>query len=403
VARNGRRLISSVGGAIRLQRESTILDLTPDQQMIREEARRFLAVRASSEAVRRVVDAGGGTDADLWAAIAGELGWCGMAIPEQYGGLGLGATELALLLEQTGSRLACVPFWATVCLAAPLILAVGDEQAKARLLPPIAAGALAATVAYSALGAADPLISSSVTAVGMADGYVLSGQVDKVVDLAAADLVVVPARLEDGATALFALSRGDGFEVISLATLDATRPMASLKLDAVAVTASSRIDAGGVSPEAANRAHAFANLGLAAEQVGAAQGAFDVMLAYVTERVQFGRTIASFQAIKHRCARLVVDIAEARSLVYGAAVRLGRDGDAGEAALEIAGARIVAADVQFLSAEEAIQLHGGVGFTWEYDPHLYFKRAQASAPLLGAREAQLDVIAGAVLNERAQA
>jgi len=374
-----------------------ILDLTPDQQMIREEARRFLQARASSEALRQVVDSGGGTDEGLWGAISRELGWCGMAIPEQYGGLGLGATELTLLLELAGGRLVCAPLWATVALAAPLLLAAGCQEAKMRLLPAIASGELAATVAYPVLGSVNPLRSLSIAAEPGADGYVLRGQVDKVVDLAAADLVLAPATLADGTVALFALSRSDGFEVIPCVTLDVTRPMASLKLDGVSVPATSRIDAGGISAAAASRALAEANLGLAAEQVGAAQGALDITLAYIAERVQFGRTIASFQAVKHRCARLVVDIAEARSLVYGAAARLDGEWDAGEGGLEISGARVVATDVQYLAAEEAIQLHGGVGFTWEYDPHLYLKRAQASASLLGAREAHLEAIAGVVL------
>ncbi|MBR1218018.1 acyl-CoA/acyl-ACP dehydrogenase [Bradyrhizobium sp. U87765 SZCCT0131] len=374
-----------------------ILDLTPDQQMIREEARRFLQARAASEALRQVVDSGGGTDEELWGTISRELGWCGMAIPEQYGGLGLGATELTLLLELAGSHLVCTPLWATVALAAPLLLAAGCEAARMRLLPAIASGELAATVAYPALGSVNPLHSVSIAAEAVADGYVLRGQVDKVVDLAAADLVLVPAQLADGTVALFALSRSDGFEVAPCVTLDVTRPIAGLKLDGVSVPATSRIDAGGIAADAARRALAEANLGLAAEQVGAAQGALDITLAYIAERVQFGRTIASFQAVKHRCARLVVDIAEARSLVYGAAARLDGAWDAGEGALEIFGARVIATDVQYLTAEEAIQLHGGVGFTWEYDPHLYLKRAQASASLLGARDAHLEVIAGVVL------
>lgn len=380
-----------------------ILDLTPDQQMIREEARRFLQARASSEALRQVVDSGGGTDEELWRAISRELGWCGMAIPEQYGGLGLGAMERTLLLELAGSRLVCAPLWATVALAVPLLLAAGCEEAKRRLLPAIASGELAATVAYPVLGSVNPLHSVSIAAEAVADGYVLRGQVDKVVDLAAADLVLVPAQLVDGTVALFALSRSDGFEVAPCVTLDVTRPMAGLKLDGVSVPATSRIDAGGIAADAARRALAEANLGLAAEQVGAAQGALDITLAYIAERVQFGRTIASFQAVKHRCARLVVDIAEARSLVYGAAARLDGAWDAGEGALEISGARVVATDVQYLAAEEAIQLHGGVGFTWEYDPHLYLKRAQASASLLGARDAHLEAIAGVVLGAGVQA
>ena len=372
-----------------------MLEFTSDQQMIREEAQRFLREKSSSEAIRRVVDAGASHDAELWASISRELGWCAMAISEELGGLGLGAIEV--VIELTGARLACVPFWSTVCLAAPLLQSAGSVAAKAKYLGAIAAGEMAVTVAYADLSVADPAATVAVKAVRTDGGYRLDGKVAQVIDLEVADVVLVPAALEDGTTALFALSRNAGQAVTPLKVLDGTRPTAALEL-ALEVPADSRIDDAGVSADQFRQALAFANLGLAGEQLGAAQGALDATLAYVAERVQFGRTIASFQAIKHRCAELVVDIAETRSLVFGAAMGLGSS-DAAESALEIAGARVLASDLQFRAAEEAIQLHGGVGFTWEYDPHLYFKRAQASAALLGAREAHLDSIAASVFGD----
>lgn len=371
-----------------------MLEFTPDQQMIREEAQRFLREQSSSEAIRRVVDTGTSHDAVLWNSISRELGWCAMAIPEEFGGLGLGATEVAILMELTGARLACVPFWSTVCLAAPLLQSAGSEEAKVKYLGAIAAGEMAVTVAYADLSVADPAATVAVKAIRASGGYRLAGKAAQVIDLEVADVVLVPAELEDGTTALFALTRDSGQVVTPLKVLDATRSIAALELT-LEVSAESRIDDAGVSAEQFQQALTFANLGLAAEQLGAAQGALDVTLAYIAERVQFGRTIASFQAIKHRCAKLVVDVAETRSLVFGAAQGLGTSG-AVDSALEIAGARVLASDLQFRAAEEAIQLHGGVGFTWEYDPHLYFKRAQASAALLGAREAQLDRIAASV-------
>ncbi|MDR7220685.1 acyl-CoA dehydrogenase family protein [Aminobacter aminovorans] len=374
-----------------------MLEFTPDQQMIREEAQRFLREQSSSEAIRRVVDRGVSHDAALWASISRELGWCAMAIPEEFGGLGLGAIEAAMLMELTGARLACVPFWSTVCLAAPLLQSAGSEAAKATYLGAIAAGEMAVTVAYADLSVADPAATVAVKAARTSSGYRLDGKVAQVIDLEVADVVLVPAELEDGMTALFALPRHAGQAVTPFKVFDGTRPVAALEL-ALEVSAESRVDDRGVSADQFQQALAFANLGLAAEQLGAAQGALDVTLAYIAERVQFGRTIASFQAIKHRCAELVVDVAEARSLVFGAAQGLGTS-DATESALEIAGARVLASDLQFRAAEEAIQLHGGVGFTWEYEPHLYFKRAQASAALLGSREAQLDRIAASVFGD----
>ncbi|MGJ4859916.1 acyl-CoA dehydrogenase family protein [Labrys sp. La1] len=374
------------------------LQFTPDQQMIREEAERFLREESSSEAVRRVVDAGAGHDARLWQRISRELGWCAMAIGEDRGGLGLGPTEVAILQELTGARLACVPFWSTVCVAVPLLQSAASEPAKAEYLGAIAAGEMAATVAYADLGAVEAAANAGLRARIIPGGYRLDGRIEQVIDLEGADLVLALAELEDGTTGLFALGRDEGQRVQQHKVIDTTRPIAMLELAGVEVSARGRIDDGGVTDMQLRSALAFANLGLAAEQVGAAQGALDATLAYVAGRVQFGRTIASFQAIKHRCARLVVDIAEARSLVFGAALAL-QSGSAVEAEREIAGARVLATQVQFLAAEEAIQLHGGVGFTWEYDPHLYFKRAQASAALLGSSERQLDCIAAALFGD----
>ncbi|WP_269929358.1 acyl-CoA dehydrogenase family protein [Aminobacter sp. HY435] len=384
--------------AIRASWTFMILEFTPDQQMIREEAERFLREKSSSEAIRRVVDARATHDAELWNSISRELGWCAMAVPEEFGGLGLGATEVAILMELAGARLACAPFWSTVCLAAPLIEAAGSDDAKTTYLGGIAAGEMAVTVAYADLSAADPAATVAVQATSTTDGYRLSGSVDQVIDLAVADIVIVPAKLDDGAVALFALPRNAGQKITPLNVMDATRPIASLELAKVEVSAACRIDQGGVTEGQFAEALRHANLGLAAEQIGAAQGAFGLTLDYISERVQFGRSIASFQAIKHRCAKLVVDIAEARSLVFGAAASMDQ-AEATASALEIAGARVLASDLQFLAAEEAIQLHGGVGFTWEYDPHLYFKRAQASAALLGSREAQMDNIAAALFSD----
>lgn len=363
--------------------------------MIRDEAARLLADRSGSEDVRRAVASGAGFDSALWSTIASELGWCGMAIPEQYGGLGLGLTELVLLMEATGQRLAAVPLWSTACVAAPLLLVAANERAKTKLLPAIASGDITATVAWGELGAAHPLETTDIVATPDASGYILDGRVAQVVFLEAADVVLAPALIGDQ-LALFALERDCGYGVRRLDTLDATRQIGELTLAQLHVPTDARIDIAPLDDQSIASALAAANLGLAAEQVGAARGAMDLTLAYITERVQFGRTIASFQAIKHRCARLEVDLAEARALIHGAAARFSA-GDQDNLALEAAGARTLASDLLFRAAEESIQLHGGVGFTWEYDPHLYFKRAQASWPMLGAPDAQLEQIAMALL------
>lgn len=365
------------------------LILTEDQRVIREEARRLLADRMPSERLRAVISEGQGVDAGLWATVAAELGWCALTIPEDCDGLGLGLTELALLMEAAGERLAPIPLWETTCLAIPILLALGTEAAHA-LLPRIAAG-------QSATFACDPRQpeAASLTATPVAGGFALTGRLSPVLS-PRADLVLVQARLGEG-TAWFALEPGMGQTVQTLAGLDGTRQWGVLQLDGVTVSALARIDAG--AAPALRHALALAGLGLAAQQVGAARGVMDLTLAYIAERVQFGRTIASFQAIKHRCAGLEADLAEARALVYGVATTA----DPATFALEVAGLRALAQDLVFRAAQEAIQLHGGVGITWEYDPHLYFKRAQSDRGVLGDPEAHLDAIAAHLLETEAKA
>lgn len=368
------------------------LELSPDRIFMRDEARRLFAGRCDSAALRRAAEAGG-FDAGLWKTI-GELGWCAVGIDEAAGGLGLGAMELALLAEECGRRLAPVPFWSTACLAAPVVSMLAAEPARSALLARIGAGE-AATVALD-LSTATAAAAICATAAKDGDAWRLSGTIRGVPDLPVAHIVLAPARAADGTVALFLLDR-DG-ERPSAPGFDLTRPVADLDLDALA-PASFSLLAAGHSIEALDRALLTARLGLAAEQVGTAQGALDLTLAYIAERVQFGRTIASFQAVKHRCAALLVSITEARSLLHGAAASL----DAGEphAALEIEALGALAADVAFRAAEEAIQLHGGVGNTWEYDPHLYLRRAQATSFLFGTAAQKLEKVAAAIIGDAA--
>lgn len=369
------------------------LTLTPDQRMIRDEGARFLAERASSEKLRALIEGGARWDSALWASIATELGWCAIAIPEDDGGLGLGATEVVVLMELAGARLAPVPLWSTLCLATPLLLEAAEGEARARLLGRIAAGEIAVAVALGDPGAADGG-APAVSARAEGGGFVLDGSLARVIDAEAAEVILVPAALADGTTGLFALERDMGQEITPLRTLDATRPVARLSLAGVVVPGDARIDSGGLSAAALACALDFASLGLAAEQIGAARAVMDLTLAYIAERVQFGRTIASFQAIKHRCAKLEVDMAEARALAYGIAADF-----AAASPEDIAGLRVLAGDLAKRAAREAIQMHGGVAITWEYDPHFYFKRAQATGALLGARDTHLERIAARLLGE----
>ena len=366
------------------------LSLTDDQKMMREEARRLLAERASSERIRAAI-AEGGHDTGLWATMSRELGWCGVGIAEDFGGLGMGARDVALLAMEIGARLAPVPFWSQACLATPLIAALGSDAARATLLPRIAAGELTVAVAVPQPSHVAPFSLIDVEAKHDGGSFVLDGNLKAVFDLASSDLVIVPAIL-DGAPALFAVERGSIARIVSLQTIDPTRPVSPAVLEGT--SASMRIDRGDLSLADFDAPLRLAKLGLAAEQVGAAQGCLDLTLDYVGTRVQFGRTIASFQAIKHRCAELFVRLAEARSLLFGAAEALATN--APDATIEIEGAGVLAGEVLWRAAEEAVQLHGGVGNTWEYDPHLYLRRAQATAHLFGSAEDRLAAVHSAL-------
>ncbi|WP_293861129.1 acyl-CoA dehydrogenase family protein [uncultured Alsobacter sp.] len=367
------------------------LVLSEDQVMIRDEAARLFAEMADSARIREVLSHDLGHDAQLWARVAGDLGWCSLTVPEQSRGLGLGAVETVILMEAAGRRLAPVPLWSTAAFAVALLAHVSTPEACETWLPRIAAGETIAAVAAPGISDASGLMG--IAAETENEGYRLSGRVGPLIDAPVADLLLVIARMGTG-RALFALRPGQGVEVRRVRSLDGTRSYGELDLSHVPAMA--RIDRGDLSEDDWTKVVATAQLALAAEEVGAARGAMDVTLAYIADRVQFGRTIASFQAIKHRCARLEIDLAEARAMVYGAAANA-VSASPQERLLEALGARALATDLAFRAAEEAIQLHGGVGFTWEYDPHLYFKRAQASAMLLGRQDEHLSTIADIVL------
>ncbi|HUP91586.1 MAG TPA: acyl-CoA dehydrogenase family protein [Solimonas sp.] len=359
--------------------------LTEDQVLIRDSAETLLADASTPAAVRAAMDSAAGFDESLWQRIAGELGWCGTAIAEESGGLGLGPVELVLIQEQAGRRLLCAPFFSTVCLGANLLAECGTAAARAEYLPAIAAGRLIASAPLGSelAGWQAPLLSAT----RLGETWLLAGGPLRVPDGMAAELLLLNARCDDGSTALFAVPRGTrGLTVTPLQTWDASRRFAAVELQAVQLGAEARVD----DPERVEglaRAAALARLYLAAEQLGCAQQCLDLTVAYVSTRKQFGRAIASFQAVKHRCAEMMVRVESLRSAVYGAAAFAAGAGPVAAMARECAMARMLAIDTCFFCAQEAIQLHGGVGFTWDYEPQLYFKHAQASSHWLGNADA----------------
>ena len=378
------------------------MTLTDEQIMIRDAAADFLAAQCDSATLRKTVDAafageGDGVDAQLWQALGQELGYCGLSLPEAAGGLHLGMTELVLVMEQLGKRLAPVPFFQSSVLAAGVLqYAVELPQAQSAL-EKLADGSQVASLLWpSALGVAD---AAQCTITAKADGahYVLSGAIKLAFSGKDSDFFVVPARLADShELAIFILPQGvTGLQIKPVQTWDTTRVLADVKLDHVSATASMRVAKGAAAQAGMQEALARANLGLAAEALGGAQQVLDLTLAYTAERVQFGRTIASYQAIKHRAALMMVKIESLRSALMGAAHSWDTATSAAAlqaAACDTAAARMMAEDAYFYCAQDSIQLHGGVGFTWEYDPHLYYKRAQAARTWLGGVDAATDTI-----------
>ncbi len=357
-----------------------------EQEELRASARAFLADHSGSEAIRRAMADERGHDPEVWKRIAAELGWPAVTIPEEHGGLGLGFVELAALLEVMGEHLLCAPFFSSVCLGAEALLAAGSPDQRDEHLPGIAEGRTLTTLAH-----AEPegrWDTDGIACEARRDGgdYVLSGSKGFVLDGAGADLLVVAARQPgsagDAGLSLFAVP-GDaaGLERRALPTMDQTRRLAEIELRDVRVPAEARLGAEGEAAPALARILDRAAVALAAEQVGGAQRCLDLSVEYAKERVQFGRPVGSFQSIKHKCADMMVAVESARSGAYYAACVAAEDSE--ELPLVAPLAKASASEAFFRCAAEAIQIHGGVGFTWEYDVHLYFKRARSTEVFLG--------------------
>ncbi|PWI16254.1 acyl-CoA dehydrogenase [Streptomyces sp. Act143] len=363
---------------------------TAEQDEIRRTLRELLQKRCGPEELRAAVDSPAGHDPALWAALSDQLGLPGLALPEAYGGVGCSVTELALAAEETGRALAPSPLLATAVLAAPLILALGTGAQRADLLPRIASGALTAALAAPAAGLAltgdhrgdwaGGGRAGGVQARRAESGWTLYGEVGPVPDGHSADLLLVAAHTGGYARSriLLFLVPGDAAGLVRTrrTALDATRPLGGVQLRQVAAEVLG--DEGGADvPGALARAGDGAAAVLACEAVGAAGRVLERTVQYVQQREQFGRAVGSFQAVKHRLADVYVQVQAARSAAYYAAWATARGERVGGLALAQGLEALRAA------AGEAIQLHGGIGFTWEHDVHLYFKRAAGDELLFG--------------------
>lgn len=357
------------------------MDLTfsEEQDELRKVVRSFLTRYSTEADVRRLAADPRGHDPVVWRRMAAELGLQGLAVPEEYGGSGFGYADLGIVFEEAGRALLCAPHLATVALAAEALLRCDDEEARGDLLPGIVSGGTVATLALTEDGGRWDEPGIRLTALGTKGGWRLTGVKTYVPDGHLAGLLLVAARTPSGIS-LFAVEGGaPGVTRTPLRTLDQTRKQARVEFTD---TPARLLGTEGAAWPVLERTLATASVLLAAEQVGGAAAALDAAVSYARIRVQYGRPIGSFQGIKHKCADMLVEIESARSAAYGGLWALDA-GDETEIALAAALAQVFCAEAFTKVAAESIQVHGGIGFTWEHPAHLHLKRAKSSEVLLG--------------------
>jgi alkylation response protein AidB-like acyl-CoA dehydrogenase len=358
------------------------LEVTPEQRALGESVRRFLAEKAPLSRVRELMETPDSTDAAVWRQAAAQLGLPGIAIPEEYGGAGFSFAEQAVVLEEFGAALYGGPYLASAVLAATALLASEDEGAKAGLLPGIASGQTIATLAFAEDGGSWEPESIRMTAAkdGPENGqcWRLDGHKSFVLDGHTADLILVVATTDIGLSLFAVDGAAAGLARAALPALDQTRKLARCEFSKVS---GRLIGSPGAAGAVLGHTLDVAAVALAAEQLGGAQRALDMAVEYAKVREQFGRPIGSFQAIKHRCADLLLEVESLRSAVGYAAAAVA----AGSTEVPVLAAllKAYASEVYSRVAGENIQIHGGIGFTWEHDAHLYLKRAKASELFLG--------------------
>jgi alkylation response protein AidB-like acyl-CoA dehydrogenase len=349
-----------------------------EQEELRKTVRQFLEAKSSEATVRELMDTETGFDPAVWQQMGEQLGLQGLIVPEEFGGSGYGYIELVVVLEEMGRALLCAPFFSTVALAANTLIHSGDEAAKSNYLPGIASGETIATVAFTEENGRWDEAGITATATADGDTFKLNGTKMYVLDGHTANLLIVAARTDAGVT-LFAVD-GDapGVTRTPLATMDQTRKQAKVEL----ADASGRLigtDGGGWA--VLERVLDLAAVALAAEQVGGAQFVLEMAVQYAKDRVQFGRPIGSFQAIKHKCADMLLEVESAKSAAYYAGWAASELNDELPSVASLA--KAYCSEAYFHAAAENIQIHGGIGFTWEHPAHLYFKRAKSSELLFG--------------------
>ena len=354
-----------------------------EQDEFRETLRRFFAQKSPTGDVRRLMETPEGSDRNLWGQMSDELGLQGVHIPEQYGGQGFGFLELGIVMEEMGRALVSGPYFSAICLAGNAILNAGSPAQRQALLPGIAKGTSIATLALLEETGRHDLADIEMVAQPEGDDFVLSGSKHHVTDAQDAQCIVVAARLkgtsgDDGITLLEVRGDAPGLSIDPLETLDLTRRQAHLSFQSVPARA---LGTPGEDAAALRRTLDQAAIGLALENTGGTARCLEMAVAYAKQRVQFARPIGSFQAVKHKCAEMLLNVECASACSHWASwVAQDHQEELSEAA---AVALSVSTDAYLHASQENLQIHGGIGFTWEADPHLFFKRAKSNESLLG--------------------
>lgn len=349
--------------------------LTETQQTLKKTTRQFLSAECPSAEVRRLMETDSAFDATLWRKMA-EQGWTGILFPEEYGGIGMGMVEMAAVLEEMGRALLPGPYLSTVLLAGSTLAHAGNENQKQQYLKAVCDGHAKATLAILEEGASWSTASVHLHASSASSGYVLQGRKMFVPDAAIADFLICAARLR-GDPALFIVPAGThGMNIKATPAIDATRKLYEVIFDSVAVPESAVLAMGERAEAAVEHAFAVSTVGLVAEMVGGMQRLLEISVEYAKTRKQFGRPIGQFQAVQHMCADMLLMTESSRSAVYYAAWAMSEDESAASAAVSVA--KAYASEAYREVGNRAIQVHGGMGFTWENDVHLYYRRAKAS-------------------------
>lgn len=352
---------------------------SPDQTLLRNAARAFLQEHCSSAVVRALAEDRRGESETMWKEMA-QLGWLGLSLPEDAGGSGLGMVETAIVLEELG-RAACPGPYAPTVLAASAIARAGGAAQRARWLPTIAAGGARATLALLERELDWDPEATATRAERAGDGWRLTGVKDFVPWAHVADVVLVPARTAEGVTLFLVEPAAPGLRLTPRPAMDPGLRQATLALDGVSVPADALLGAPGGGAPVLEELLRRAAVGAAAEMLGAARRCLEMSVEYAKVREQFGQPIGSFQAIRHRCAEMLLAVENAHAATYYAAWALDARSEDHEVAASVAKAYV--SEAARTVCGDAIQVHGGIGFTWEYDLHLYFKRAKALEPMYG--------------------